>query len=56
VPVICVDKKYWKGLFDWLDKNPKKAGFYIDNKADTSIVQFADSQEEVIKLIKKSGL
>lgn len=56
VPVICVDRKYWKGLFDWLDKNPKKEGFYIDVKADTSIVQFADTQEEVIKLIKKSGL
>lgn len=56
VPVICVDRKFWKGLFDWLDKQPKKAGFFIDNKKDTSIVRFADTQEEVIDIIHEFGL
>jgi uncharacterized protein (TIGR00730 family) len=56
VPVICVDKKYWKGLFTWLNTVPKKEDFYINAKRDLSLVQFADTPEEVIKIIQKSGL
>lgn len=56
VPVICVDRKYWKSLFDWLNTVPKKEGFYINPEKDLTIVQFADTPEEVIQIIKKSGL
>lgn len=56
VPVICIDRKYWKGMFDWLNTIPKKEGFYIDPKKDLSIVQFADTVDEAHELIKKAGL
>lgn len=56
VPVICIDRKYWKGMFDWLNTVPKKEGFYIDPKKDLSIVQFADTVDEAYDLIKKAGL
>jgi uncharacterized protein (TIGR00730 family) len=56
VPVICVDRKYWKGMFDWLNTVPKKEDFYINPKKDLSIVQFADTPDEVYQIIKKSGL
>jgi uncharacterized protein (TIGR00730 family) len=56
VPVICVDRKYWKGMFDWLKSNPKKENFYINAMKDLNLVQFADTSDQVLKLIKKSGL
>ena len=28
VPIICVNKKYWQGLFDWLKENPLKKDFF----------------------------
>jgi len=28
VPIICVNKKYWQGLFDWLKNNPLKNDFF----------------------------
>jgi len=56
VPVICIDRKYWKGMFDWLKKVPQKEGFFIDPKRDMEIVQFADTEEDVLKILKKAKL
>lgn len=51
IPLICVDKKYWTGLFKWLETNMVKEK-YAD-KIDLNIIKLIDSPEEIIKLIKK---
>jgi uncharacterized protein (TIGR00730 family) len=56
VPVICIGRKFWKGMFDWLKTTPKKEGFFIDNEKDFDIVQFADTEEEVLNILKKAKL
>jgi uncharacterized protein (TIGR00730 family) len=56
VPVICVDKNYWKGMFEWLKTVPKKEDFYINAKRDLGLIQFANTPKEIVKLIKKAGL
>jgi uncharacterized protein (TIGR00730 family) len=51
VPIICIDKKFWKGLFDWLKDAPKKHGFYI-KESDLDLIQTADKVSDIIRLIK----
>ncbi len=52
VPIICVNKDYWKGLFDWLKKNPLKNKFFIHNN-DIKLLYFVDSEKEIINIITK---
>ncbi len=52
VPIICVNKKYWKGLFEWLKENPLKEGFFIRDK-DIKLLYFIDDPKEIIKIIEK---
>lgn len=54
VPLICVGKKYWKGLFDWLKVMPKQSGFFINENKDLNLVQFAETVEDVIGIIESS--
>lgn len=49
VPVICVNKKFWKGLFDWLKQNSLKKGFISQKQLE--YIQFADSPQEILKII-----
>ncbi|MGV8168653.1 MAG: TIGR00730 family Rossman fold protein [Candidatus Nanoarchaeia archaeon] len=51
VPVICVNKKYWEGLFSWLKEGALKKG-YIQNR-HLDLIHFADTPEEVINIIEK---
>ncbi|MGV8162972.1 MAG: TIGR00730 family Rossman fold protein [Candidatus Nanoarchaeia archaeon] len=51
-PVICVNKKYWKGLFDWLKNNALKEKYI--QKSHLESISFADTPEEVLKIIQKS--
>jgi uncharacterized protein (TIGR00730 family) len=53
VPVICVNKKYWEGLFKWLKSQTLKQGF-IQTKHLKGIY-FADTQGEIIKIIERKG-
>lgn len=53
VPIICVNRKYWQGLFDWLKNNPLKKGFFIYNIKDINLLHFVDTIDEVIKIIEK---
>jgi len=53
VPVICVNKKYWKGLFKWLKENALTEGYIQQRHLDD--IQFADTAEEIIKLIEKTN-
>jgi uncharacterized protein (TIGR00730 family) len=50
VPVICVNKKYWLGLFKWLKKDALKEGYITQRHLD--YIQFADTSSEILKLIK----
>jgi uncharacterized protein (TIGR00730 family) len=54
VPMICVGKKYWSGLFKWLHAIPKKAGYFIDPNVDLKLVTFAETVEDVVKIIEES--
>ena len=51
VPIICVNKKYWKGLFNWLEKNPEKENMFIHNN-DIRLLYLVDEIDEVINIIK----
>ncbi|MBI3033510.1 LOG family protein [Candidatus Woesearchaeota archaeon] len=51
VPLICVGKKYWQGLFDWLKQNTLEYDFI--NDADLKLLYIVDSVEEVLAIIKK---
>jgi uncharacterized protein (TIGR00730 family) len=53
VPVVCVNKKYWDGLFKWLRSQTLKHGF-IQAKHLKGIY-FAETPEEVVKLIEKKN-
>jgi predicted Rossmann-fold nucleotide-binding protein len=51
VPVICVNKKYWEGLFKWLKDHALKEGF-IETRHLKGI-QFAETPNDVMKIIEK---
>lgn len=51
VPIVCVNKSYWDGLFKWLKKCIGEKGL-LTNKGDLNLLQFAEDVDEVIKLIK----
>jgi uncharacterized protein (TIGR00730 family) len=53
VPVICVNKKYWNGLFKWLKTQTLKDK-YITAKHLKGIY-FAETPEEIVKIIEKKA-
>ncbi len=53
VPIICVNKKYWEGMFDWLKNNPLKEDFFIHDIRDLNLLHLVDDYEEILKLIEK---
>jgi len=53
VPMICVNRKYWQGLFNWLQDSALEQKF-IDLK-DLRLLSFVDSAEEMITEIEKGN-
>ena len=53
VPIICVNRKYWEGLFSWLKNNPLGQDFFMRDKKDLELINFVDSLREIEKLIGK---
>lgn len=51
VPVILVDKNYWKGLFEWLKKETLARNFITEKHLKE--LHFADTTEEVLKIIEE---
>jgi uncharacterized protein (TIGR00730 family) len=51
VPVVCVNRKYWEGLFKWLKAQTMKQG-YIQSKHLKGIY-FAETPDEVVRIIEK---
>jgi uncharacterized protein (TIGR00730 family) len=50
VPVICVNKVYWSGLFNWLKKEALKEGYISERHL--AYIQFADTPQEILKIIE----
>ena len=52
-PIICVNKKYWEGLFKWLEENPYKNKFFMHGKEDLKLVHLVDTTEEILGILGK---
>jgi len=53
VPVICVNKKYWEGLFKWLKSQTMKHGYI--SATHLKGIYFAETPEEVVRIIEKKA-
>ncbi|MFA6213829.1 MAG: TIGR00730 family Rossman fold protein [Candidatus Micrarchaeia archaeon] len=51
VPIICVNRAYWQGLFKWLEENPLRKDFLPQGKSDLSLLHFVDTYGEIEKII-----
>jgi len=51
IPVICVNKKYWEGLFNWLKNNALKEGYITQRHLD--YITYADTSKEIINIIEE---
>ena len=52
VPIICVNKTYWQGLFDWLAENPLKEDFFIQAIRDLQLLHFVEGFSDLMRLLK----
>lgn len=48
-PVVLIDKKYWKGLIDWINERMLEEGMINDDELD--IFNLVDSVEEAVEVI-----
>jgi len=55
VPLICVDRKFWQGLFDWVDKYPLRQKFLTNWFQGIRLLHFIDDRKGIISVIKKSA-
>ena len=51
VPIICVGRKYWAGLFKWMADESVKEG--VLGKKDLEIINFADNIDQILGIIEK---
>lgn len=51
VPIFCVNRPYWQGLFDWLTANPLKKDFLKNKLSDLKLIHFVDSADEILDVI-----
>jgi hypothetical protein len=52
VPVICVGREFWEGLFEWFKTSPLHEGYFVDGKNDLSIITLVDTVEEVLEAVR----
>jgi len=48
VPIICVDKKFWKGMLTWLEGLSKSG---LISPGGIELLAFADTEEEVMRIL-----
>ena len=53
VPIICVNKKFWNGMFDWLKDNPLKEDFFIHDVRDLKLINIVDDLDEITAILEK---
>ncbi len=51
-PIILMNKKFWKGLIDWMKET--QVGHDLISKEDMHFISMVDTPEEAMKIIKKS--
>ncbi|HRP90962.1 MAG TPA: TIGR00730 family Rossman fold protein [Edaphocola sp.] len=47
LPLVCVGKEYWQGLFDWM-KNTMYEGFHNIDELDLNLIKLYDTADEVV--------
>jgi len=52
VPIICVNKKFWKGMFKWLKDKPLKEGLLNKKDEDLKLLYLTDDLDEILKIIE----
>ncbi|MBU0670675.1 LOG family protein [Patescibacteria group bacterium] len=50
IPLVCVGKKFWNHLFNWLDDETLKGNYLTRGSLDQ--VHILDTEEEILKLIE----
>jgi uncharacterized protein (TIGR00730 family) len=53
VPIICVGREYWQGLFSWLKEHPLKKDFLIHDVQDIELLYFVEDTQEILTIIEK---
>ncbi len=53
VPIICVNRKFWQGLIDWIKEKMLKKGLLTNNEEDLKLLHFVDDLAEIAELIEK---
>jgi uncharacterized protein (TIGR00730 family) len=51
VPIICVGKSYWKGMFDWIEKTTLKHKLLTNSTKDLKLLYFVDDHDEILKIL-----
>ncbi len=52
VPLVCVGKSFWKGLFEWIEAFPSREGLLIDSRMDLGQFEVIDDNREIISAIR----
>jgi uncharacterized protein (TIGR00730 family) len=53
IPIILVNRSYWKGMDKWIHDKLLKEGMI--GKDDLKLLQYADTPEEILKIIEKKS-
>lgn len=51
VPIICVNRKFWRDLFVWIKRYPMGWGLFTKSR-DFNLLIFVDTEAEVMKALK----
>ncbi len=54
VPIICVNKKFWDGLFNQFGKTLVENDFLMHGKDDLSMFHIVDTNAEVLNILKST--
>ena len=52
IPVVLVDRKYWKGLLSWMRSTVLKHGYI--SPEDMNLFTTADSADQIVRIIRKT--
>jgi hypothetical protein len=55
VPIIMVDRRYWKGLFSWIKREMAKQKLLTHGDKDLRLFYFVDDVKDIVKIIEKSA-
>lgn len=55
VPLILVNKSYWKGLFAWAKKEMVKQKLLTHGAKDLDMFYFVDDVDEIVRIIEKNA-